>query len=299
MESWNFLVSKINHGLIFSIVGSISIFILFSNLFGLISMGWTLTLSFFSIVLLLSFVFCTFFIILFIKGGQSFLLIFLSWDIPFVLMIGIFFLEILSYVVWCFAMPLWVFANVFAGHILLHLIISCFFFSFNFLYNNILVDLFLMEGVYYYFIEIYRLTSFPEYNLFFFISEIWELVDYSNKDYFNLMAFNELNIFLLKYSFFKGLGFKQFFLNFFFIFVFFLFIFSFFYFFKFLLFILLCFLVPFLIIFLELIFVLIQSYILTILLLLFVWDVEFIRVNNVLNKYWLISNNLQNSYIIN
>jgi F-type H+-transporting ATPase subunit a len=110
----------------FPIVFTLFIFILFSNLFGLIPFGFTVTAQF---ILTLSLAFSLNFgliIIGFIEHGVYFLKKFIPSGTPMWLLPGLSVIEVVSYLIRTISLSVRLFANMLAGHALMHIISSAF-----------------------------------------------------------------------------------------------------------------------------------------------------------------------------
>ena len=110
----------------FPVVFSIFCFILVSNLFGLIPFGFTVTAQF---VLTLSLAFSLNFgliIIGFIEHGFYFLKKFVPTGTPLWLLPGLTVIEVVSYLIRTISLSVRLFANMLAGHALMHIISSAF-----------------------------------------------------------------------------------------------------------------------------------------------------------------------------
>jgi len=103
------------------------IFILLSNLIGLLPFGFTITSHIF-VTFLLAFSFNVGFLVLgFQKQGISFLKLFVPKDAPALFKPLIIVIELVSYLIRTFSLSLRLFANMMAGHTLLHILTSfCF-----------------------------------------------------------------------------------------------------------------------------------------------------------------------------
>lgn len=109
-------------------------FILFANLFSLLPFSFTPT-SQLVLTFLLSSSFFVFFIFYgFLAYGWSFLMLFLPKMEPLGLRLAVAVIEVLSFCIRLFSLSIRLFANMFAGHVLLHVIASV-------IYNSIMARL--------------------------------------------------------------------------------------------------------------------------------------------------------------
>jgi F-type H+-transporting ATPase subunit a len=110
----------------FPVVFTLFFFILFSNLFGLTPFGFTVTAQF---ILTLSIAFSLNFgliIIGFIEHGIYFLKKFLPPDTPMWLLPFLSLIEVVSYLIRTVSLSVRLFANMLAGHALMHIVSSAF-----------------------------------------------------------------------------------------------------------------------------------------------------------------------------
>lgn len=110
----------------FPIVFTLFVFILFCNLFGLIPFGFTATAQF---ILTLALAFSLNFgliIIGFIEHGLYFLKKFVPSGTPLWLLPGLTIIEVVSYLIRTISLSVRLFANMLAGHALMHIISSAF-----------------------------------------------------------------------------------------------------------------------------------------------------------------------------
>lgn len=120
----------------FPLVFSIFFFIMICNLVGLLPFAVTVTAQIVNTFLLaLSFNLC-FIILGFYKHGFKFLNLFVPSDAPMVLVPLIVCIEVVSYLIRTFSLSLRLFANMMAGHTLLHILSS---FILKFWYSNFYV----------------------------------------------------------------------------------------------------------------------------------------------------------------
>lgn len=108
----------------FPLIFTTFIFILFSNLIGLIPLGFTPT-AHVSVTFALAFSFNLSLVFLgFIKNGFAFLKLFIPSGAPLILMPLIIVIEVVSYCLRTFSLSIRLFANMMAGHTLLHILSS-------------------------------------------------------------------------------------------------------------------------------------------------------------------------------
>lgn len=113
----------------------IFLFILFSNIFGLIPYSFTITSAFiitFSIALIILYVINI--LAIYINGFFRFIGFFLPSGTPLMIALLLVFIEIISYIARLFSLSIRLFANMMAGHTLLKILIG-FSFTILFLFN--------------------------------------------------------------------------------------------------------------------------------------------------------------------
>ena len=125
-EVQSFLASWLHNVVGFSLISTLGLFLLFGNLFGMVAFGWALTISFFSIGMVLWILLLAVFSKLFLMAREWFFSVFIPGGTPIVLLVLVIWLEVISYFIRCLAMPLWIFSNSFAGHVLLALGVASF-----------------------------------------------------------------------------------------------------------------------------------------------------------------------------
>jgi F-type H+-transporting ATPase subunit a len=108
----------------FPIVFVVFFFILFCNLIGLLPFGVTVTAQLINTFLLALSFNLGFIILGFFKNGFGFLRLFVPSDAPKVLIPLIVCIELVSYTIRTFSLSLRLFANMMAGHTLLHILTS-------------------------------------------------------------------------------------------------------------------------------------------------------------------------------
>lgn len=124
--SYDYLHKDINY--YFSFLFYIFLFILFSNLIGMIPLAFSITSHLSSTISCALFIWLSVITIGFSKNKLSFFKIILPKGIPYVLVPFLIFVEFISYIFRVVSLSLRLFANVLAGHILLHVVSAFIFF---------------------------------------------------------------------------------------------------------------------------------------------------------------------------